>query len=118
MAQILIVEDHADMRDIYKTLLERMGHEVHVARDGVEGLHQLRSRPDLVILDLSMPVASGDVVLGFIRSTPELKRIKVVVISALPQAEKLAEQLDADLCLNKPVDLADVKKAVERLLAS
>ena len=118
MAQILIVEDHADMRDIYKTLLVRMGHDVLVARDGSEGLNQLRSHPDLVILDLSMPVASGDLVLGFIRSTPELKRIKVIVISALPQAEKLAEQLQADACLNKPVDLADVKKEVERLLAS
>ncbi len=116
MANVLVVEDHADMRDIYKTLLERMGHHVEIARDGVEGLNQLRGRPDLVILDLSMPLASGDIVLGFIRSTPELSRVKVVIISALPNAEKLAEQLRADACLAKPVELAEVRRTVERLL--
>ena len=118
MARVLVVEDNQPMREMYKTLLEAMGHAVLLARDGVEGLHGLKSAPpDLVLLDLSMPVASGDVVLGFIRSTPELAATRVVIISALPEAETLARQLEADACLMKPVELDDLRATVNRLLS-
>lgn len=116
MAVILIIEDHQDMREMFKMLLEHMGHQVEVAREGVEGLHQLQRHPDLVLLDLSMPVASGDVVLGYIRSTPDLANTKVLVISALPNADAIAAQLGADACLKKPVDLTDVRRVVNQLL--
>ena len=116
MAVILIIEDHQDMREMFKMLLEHMGHQVEVAREGVEGLHQLQRRPDLVLLDLSMPMASGDVVLGYIRSTPDLAHTKVLVISALPNADQISVQLGADACLKKPADLSDVRKLVNQLL--
>ena len=66
MAHILIVEDQEEVRNLFKLMLEREGHYIEVATQGVEGLHGLKAHPDLVILDINMPVASGDVVLGFI----------------------------------------------------
>jgi len=64
-----------------------------------------------------MPIASGDVVLGFIRSTPEIARTRVLVISAHPEAHTLARQLEADACLMKPVGMDQVTEMVDRLLA-
>lgn len=118
MANVLIVEDQEDLLTLFKIMLEQLGHHVEVARHGVEGLHQLKNRPDLVILDLSMPLAAGDVVLGFIRSTPELAATKVLIISAHPNAERLAEELGADACLMKPVDMTSVSGAVNALLGT
>lgn len=104
------------MRDLFKLILEQMGHQVDVAQHGMEGMQQLKRRPDLVILDLSMPLASGDVVLGFIRSTPELKTTRVLVVSAHPDADRIARDLGANLCLHKPVSVDEVRKAVNELL--
>ncbi len=116
MAAVLIIEDQQELREIYRLMLAQMGHQVAVAPTGVEGLHQLKNHPDLVILDLSMPMASGDVVLGFIRSTPELAGTRVLVVSAHPNAETLAEQLGADACLRKPVEFQEMAKTVNALL--
>ena len=117
MALILIVEDQEEMRDLYRLMLEHLGHEVMVAEHGLDGLYGLKRHPDLVILDLQMPVASGDVVLGFIRSTPGITRTRVLVISAHPEALTLSRQLEADGCLMKPVGMDEVTEAVNRLLA-
>lgn len=117
MANILVIEDQAELRVLYELMLQQVGHTVVTAKDGVDGLHRLKELPDLVILDLSMPVASGDVVLGFMRSTPELEKIPVLIISALPKAEKIAQQLGADACLQKPVNLDTITSTIDRLLA-
>jgi DNA-binding response OmpR family regulator len=116
MATILIIEDQADLRNLYKMILEQAGHKVFAVPNGVEGLHYLKQNPDLVILDLSMPMASGDVVLGFIRSTPEMKKLPVMVVSALPNAASIARDLGADLCLHKPVSIDEITEAVNKLL--
>jgi CheY-like chemotaxis protein len=118
MAKVLIIEDQKELRDMYQLMLEQMGHEVATAVDGVQGLHELKASPDLVLLDLSMPTASGDVVLGFIRSTPELEHLRVVVISAHPDADTIAAELGADACLKKPVSLNDITRTVEALIGS
>ncbi len=118
MATILIVEDQEDMRKLYQAILEPMGHDVLIASQGVEGLHGLKKHPDLVLLDLSMPTASGDVVLGFIRSTAELADVRVLVISAHPDAESIAEKLEADAFLQKPASVKEIMETVNRLLES
>jgi CheY-like chemotaxis protein len=116
MAAVLIIEDQMDLRNLFKMVVEQMGHTVSAVQNGVEGLHGLKAHPDLVILDLSMPVASGDVVLGFIRSTPELARTRVMIISAHPNAESVARDLGADLCLPKPVSVHQIMDGVNSLL--
>ncbi|HML23202.1 MAG TPA: response regulator [Aggregatilinea sp.] len=118
MASILIVEDDLELQHLLGMVLERMGHAVQGSPDGLDALYRLREeKPDLVILDLMMPFASGDAVLGWIRSTKQLKDMRVLVVSAHPNGEIIASQLEADLFLQKPVDIHVFRDAVTSLLA-
>lgn len=116
MAKILIIEDADELRDMMTTLVERMGYEVIVAADGLEGVKMAKSdQPDLIILDLMMPVASGDLTLGYIRSTEGMKDVPVVVVSAHPSARSIAEKLEA-YCIEKPFGFPELKKLIDRIL--
>ena len=118
MATILIVEDDLELQDLLTRVLTRMGHEVLGSPDGLDALYRLRDmQPDLVILDLMMPVAAGDAVLGWIRSTKKLKELRVLVVSAHPHAERIAAQLEADYFLKKPLDMQTFREVVTAILA-
>lgn len=115
--RILIVEDDADVRNLLEIYIRPLGCEVIQAVDGLEGLYQAQYyEPDLVILDLMMPIASGDLVLGFIRSTEKLKRIPVIVVSAHANIASLAEQYEADGYLQKPFSPEELRYAVRQFL--
>jgi len=117
MSNVLIVDDDNDLRNIWELYLRRMGHEVHHAMNGLEALYVAKvNLPDLVILDLMMPMASGDLVLGFFRSTDELKRIPVLVVSAHHNVESLARQYEADGYLKKPVTMQVFQEAINALI--
>jgi len=118
MTKILIIEDTEEMRFLLKNYLERMlKYEVVEAPNGLDGIKVARAeKPDVIILDLMMPVATGDLALGFIRSTPTLSTIPVIVSSAHPNAQRIATQLGADSCLKKPYDLFALKEAIEKVL--
>ncbi len=117
MARILIVEDDSELQDMLTLWLKRRGYEVYGAQNGVEALYQaVYYQPDLIILDLMMPLASGDAVLGFIRSTDSLRKTPVLVVSAHPKAAELAAQLEADDFLTKPVELSVLLSRIEQLL--
>jgi len=117
MATILIVEDDQEIQDLMKFALKRMGHEVYGSLNGVDALYQASYyKPDLIILDLMMPWASGDAVLGFIRSTSSLKETRVLVVSAHPNGAQLAGQLHADGFLAKPVEMGVLTGYVQQLL--
>ena len=71
MASILIVEDHPTMRDAMRLVLEEDGHQVEEASDGEVGIAMVRDRaPDVVLLDLNIPVVSGAEVLETLKSDP------------------------------------------------
>ncbi len=119
MTTILIVEDDKEMQDLLQLALARRGYEVFLSPNGVDALYQVSyHKPDLIVLDLMMPWASGDAVLGFIRSTDQLKHTRVLVVSAHPNGEQIAEKLQADGFLAKPVDMRTFTNHVEQLLAS
>lgn len=118
MARILLVDDEPDMVQVWKLFLKRDGHDIEEAHDGLEALHVTKTfLPDLIILDLMMPMAAGDLVLGFLRSTPELEHTRVVVVSAHPRGDHIAEDLEADGYLRKPVQMNDFVSEVNRVLA-
>jgi CheY-like chemotaxis protein len=82
MKKILLVEDDAVVVEIYRKKFLREGFEVEVAEDGLVAMKTLPLfKPDLVVLDLMMPKFNGADVLKFIRSSPALKDIKVVIFS-------------------------------------
>jgi CheY-like chemotaxis protein len=117
LAKILIVDDDEEMRLLWRLYLQPLGHELYEASDGLQALYMLKEhRPHIVVLDLMMPVASGDLVLGFLRSTSELKQILVLVVSAHMNVESLARQYEADAYLQKPVSVDDFRAMVNHLL--
>jgi len=92
MKHILFVEDDPVIVQVYRGPLQQRGFEVHVAEDGLvamKGILQLR--PDLVLLDVVMPKVDGKYVLNFIRSRPELKATKVIILSVATYADVGAE---------------------------
>ena len=83
MASILIVEDHPTMRDAMRLVLEEDGHQVEEASDGEAGIAMVRDRaPDVVLLDLNIPVVSGAEVLETLKSDPATADVLVVVVTA------------------------------------
>lgn len=119
MPVILIVEDDDEIQGMMRTMLERLGYEVYRSANGVDALYQATAyKPDLIVLDLMMPWASGDAVLGFVRSTDSLKNTRVLVVSAHPDGASLAQQLEADAFLAKPIDMQIFCSYVERMLAT
>lgn len=85
MARVLIVDDEADIRYLVKVNLELDGHHVDMAADGAEALAKIQADPpDLVVLDLMMPVVDGWEVLESIKSEPEpeIQNIPVLMLTA------------------------------------
>lgn len=118
MAKILVVEDIPDTRQMMVDLLENLGHAVIEACDGLEGVRvALSDRPDLILLDLMMPTASGDSALSFMRGTPSLNDIPIVVVSAHPDVEQIATQLGADSWLAKPIKYDELRRCINQMLS-
>jgi len=85
-ARVLIVEDEAALMDIYSSILAKAGYEVTKAVDGVAGLDAaLHGSPDLVLLDLALPLKDGFEILRDLRRHPQTAATPVIVISNLGQ---------------------------------
>ncbi len=121
MAKIMLVEDDNNLREIYGARLLAEGYEIVSAKDGEEALAiAVKEKPDLIISDIMMPKISGFDMLDILRSTPETKETKVIMMTALSQAEdkERAGKLGADRYLVKSqVTLEDVAKAAAEVLA-
>ncbi len=122
MAKILLVEDDTNLREIYSARFMAEAYEVITASDGEEALaNAVRERPDLIVLDVMMPKISGFDVLDILRSTPETKDTKIIMMTALSQESDRTrgEGLGANRYLIKSqVTLEDVVNSVKELLAT
>ena len=120
MSKIMVVEDDQSLREIYSIRLTAEGYEVVSAGDGEEALAMaVKERPDLVLSDVMMPKISGFDMLDILRSTPETKDIKVIMMTALSSDDqrKRGENLGADKYLVKSqVGIEDVIAAVHEVL--
>ena len=77
MSKILVVEDNLPNRELIREILESCGHEVIEAEDGQQALERLKeTKPDLVLLDLQMPVLDGYAVVRQLRQIPRLANLK------------------------------------------
>lgn len=116
---ILVVDDDAASRYIYRRLLASCGYTVVEAEDGASGLLLVSSvRPDLIITDLGMPVMTGWEMIRHLKSDPSTAGIPVLALTVYLQPEDEAAAWDAgcDNFLAKPCHLPDVVSTVERLL--
>lgn len=120
MAKVMLVEDDNNLREIYEARLLAEGYEIVSAQDGEEALAMaVKEKPDLIIADIMMPKISGFDMLDILRSTPETKETKVIMMTALSQAEdkQRANKLGADRYLVKSqVTLEDVARVAHEVL--
>ncbi len=119
MARILVVEDSPDIRALIRMLLEPAGHEVLAAADGREGVEAARREwPDLVLMDLSLPVLSGWEAVRQIKSDPVTSHITVLAVTAHAMQGDRDRALAAgcDGFLSKPIDEETFTREVESWL--
>ena len=119
--KILIADDEPHIVTALEFLLRASGYEVEVARNGDEALALVRSaRPQLVLLDVMMPLRSGYEVCREIRARPEVARTKVVMLSAKGGQGDVAKGLEAgaDLYITKPFSNRELLDRIRQLLAS
>jgi CheY-like chemotaxis protein len=86
--KVCVIDDDADLREIYLLSLNREGFDAVLAKDGEEGLQVVReNKPGAIILDLQMPKKNGFEVLAELAADPELRSIPVVVLSNVDDEE-------------------------------
>ena len=121
MSRILVIDDDPALRRTVRKILERGGHEVEEAENGLTGLRLVeKSRPDLVVTDLVMPEKEGiETILELRDRFPE---VGVLAISGAGGVDPTGPLLDAQLfgahaTLSKPFDIQELLDVVERVLA-
>jgi len=120
MARILLVEDNEMNRDMLSRRLQRRGYTVLIAVDGQQGLDMaIAEKPDLILLDMSLPVLDGWEVAKRLKSDDGLKAMPVIALTAHAMAGDRERALEAgcDDYDTKPVELPRLLQKIETLLA-
>ena len=121
MPRVLYVEDNEMNRDMLSRRLQRRGFEVLIAGDGEQGVTLAAAeKPDLILMDLSLPVLDGWEATRRIKATPDTRHIPIIGLTAHAMAA------DRDKCLEagcddydtKPVELGRLLEKIERLLGT
>jgi len=121
MAKILLVEDNEMNRDMLSRRLERRGYQVIIAEDGATGVAKAKSEsPDLVLMDMSLPVMDGWEATRQIKAAAETKTVPVIALTAHAMAgdEEKALAAGCDDYETKPVDLPKLLTKIDALLQS
>ena len=107
-ATVLVVDDDPDTVETMREILQEEGHTVLSAKNGLEGLDMaLRYVPDLVLLDLEMPVMDGRAFLEAVKKAPSLADVTVVVLSGTSDARVACESVRKPLRLDTLLGLID-----------
>jgi len=119
MKKALVVEDHPDLLGVFCQLLEAWDFDVVSANTGKEGVEKaIEEKPNLILMDIMMPVMDGREATRRIRSNPETKDIPVLAITALTKESELRECIEAgcnDYML-KPFNYKDLQEKIQALL--
>lgn len=117
--RILLVEDNREFRFLLKKFFTKLGYTVIEAEDGAEGLAKAeQEKPDLILLDVMLPIMDGYEVCRRIRGHPQIASTPILMLTAkdTPQDEKKGFEAGADDYLTKPVDLSTLAERVRSLL--
>ena len=121
MAKILLVEDNEMNRDMLSRRLVRNGHEVSIAIDGQQGVDMaLSERPDLILMDMSLPVIDGWEATRRVRANDATRQIPVIALTAHAMAGDREKAMEAgcDDYDTKPVEISRLLGKISALLAT
>lgn len=119
MTRILLVEDHEELWDFLSRRLQRRGFEVELAHDGQEGLAKAQElKPDVILLDMNLPVMDGWTAARELRADPATARIPIIALTAHAMAGDRGRVLEAgcDDYHPKPVDFARLLEQIDAAL--
>jgi CheY-like chemotaxis protein len=114
---VLIVDDDKGLRGLYRMILEKSGYLVDEVTNGADALKYLMNHtPDVIIMDMLMPMLGGEVVIKRIQQMPALNDVKIIVVTAYPRFRGASEFFHADRFLVKPIQPDEVLEAVTGVL--
>jgi len=114
--RVLIIEDNMDTFELVHFVLEKNNYETLLAVNGRDGVNAaIKQKPDLIIMDLSMPEMDGWTATNLIKKNSELKSIPLIVLTAhtLPGDRQRAMDAGCDEYITKPMDMGDLMESIE-----
>jgi DNA-binding response OmpR family regulator len=119
MAKILVVDDDNTTLLIFTAYLNKAGHEVQTADDGMAGLEKVASfKPDLILLDINMPKMSGFEVAKRLKEDPATKAIPIFIMTSLKQEANIKKgyELGVEEYITKPTNIEHLKLKINKFL--
>ena len=120
MSRILLVEDHEEIWDFLSRRIKRRGHDVVIATDGQEGVDKAaREQPDLILLDMNLPIMDGWTAAGVLKSSAATAGIPIIALTAHAMSGDREKVIAAgcDDYHPKPVDFSRLMTQVDALLS-
>ncbi len=120
MSRILLVEDHEEIWDFLSRRLKRRGHDVILATDGQQGVDKaIEERPEIVLLDMNLPVIDGWTAAGMMKANPQSSTIPIIALTAHAMSGDREKAIAAgcDDYHPKPVDFSRLLAQIDELLA-
>jgi CheY-like chemotaxis protein len=115
--RILVVDDEIDITAVYSMLFELHGFRVLTAANGRQAFELINAEPpDIVLSDCMMPVMDGIELTRLLRSVPKTAEIPIILMSALPDPQRLSTS-GHDMFIQKPANFSALLKAVKRMLS-
>ncbi len=121
MPKILVIEDDPDSAELEKRVLTARGYEVLKAPDAETGLQlAVDQHPDAIVLDLGLPDADGQTLVGWMRRVPALAHTPIIACTAWPEetARKMVEAYGCDGYIRKPISVATFAEQIAAYLRS
>ena len=119
MKKILIIDDDPTSLKLTQGRLQANGYEVDISSDAPEGLEKaIKFKPDLIILDVMMPIVNGYNFCRLVKSQEASRHIPIILLTSRSEAEdrKIGKEVGADAYITKPFDIEELLKTVRDLL--
>lgn len=122
--KILLIDDDPDFVEAVKVIIENGGYDVRIAYDGAEGLEAVaQEKPDLIILDVMMPVMNGHEACAKLKADPETAKIPIILLTAVADRVTTSTYTHRDMLeseaedyMPKPVEPSELLNLVEQWL--
>ncbi len=116
-SNILVVDDDEGLQTLFKRCLKLKGYDVRIANNGLEALEKVaEEKPDLILLDLMMPIMDGVQFAKVFHARYMNADIPIIVVSAADDANRRADEIEADGLLSKPFGIYELLDVVQQYL--